>query len=253
MSISLNKVIPRYHGYIENGDSSKSVVRTIYSLFNRYPNQTSEVKKFLNDSNSKTKMLIIGTSQGQEPLTHIQSALEIAQSKHKNIEDVLDMSLIEAAEQMPIFDKADKYASKAAVNFLENLYKDSSKSYFSTPFETVVEKMKKQNSKKDVILFNNVIQHINYGKNQENEEAVLKSIDDLIDLTNDDGLFCFTCEPIVLKDYEHIRNCYNKVLNMLQNKGFVRISNGIYKKINPNTITQSQRAQALVNTITSQS
>ena len=121
MSISLNKFVPRYHGYIENGDSSKAVVRTIYSLFNRYPNQTTEVKKFLNDSPSKTKMLIIGTSQGQEPLTHIQSAFEIAQDKHKNIDDILDLNLIEAAEQMPIFDRADKYSSKTALDFLQNL------------------------------------------------------------------------------------------------------------------------------------
>ena len=245
MPINLNKIIPKYNGYIKNGDSSKAVVRTLYSFFNRYPEQISEIKKMLQNSSQKTKMLIIGVSQGQEPLTHIQSAYEVAKMKKQKIEDILDLSLIEASEQIPIFDKAEEYADKDSIEFLKNIYKDSSKAHFSTPFETIVSDMKKQNSKKDIILFNNVIQHLNYGKNGENEESIINSIDELTDLINPDGLFCFTCEPLVLQNYKHINNSYNKVCNMLSKKGFIQIEKGIYKKTNYKTITQAQKAQAL--------
>lgn len=248
MGISLEKPIIAYKGYSGLKDGSYTTT-TIYSFINRYEKQIEAVNQFLNKAKDKVKMLFIGVAQGEEALTHLQTAENIALKKGKKLANVVDLTLVEAACPIEInYKKAkDAHISQSCIDFLKELYQDKTKTHFETPFEKFIPKQIKKGEKQDIVFFNNVLQHVDFGKNEENSAKILQSIEDMIDSINDEGLFCFSVEKFILAKYPNTQKYYNIVLEMLNKKGFREISQGVFQKqkVSNIEIDNAQKAQAL--------
>ena len=83
-------------GYRDEGLDPKFVAPTRHarttccSSINRYPEQTAHIRNLMQTRiNAPLSILNIGVAQGQEPLTHINSAFEVAQTSGKKISDVV--------------------------------------------------------------------------------------------------------------------------------------------------------------------
>ena len=75
---------------------------TCFSSIGRYPEQTSHIKKLISKrAQSPLNRLDIGVAQGQEPLTHINSAFELAKSRGKKISDFIDLTTVDILREPP--------------------------------------------------------------------------------------------------------------------------------------------------------
>ena len=220
--------MPNYNPVIDQMVPTRHSRRTCYSEFNRYPNQTEYIKSMMAEKREGAlKVLNIGVAQGQEPLTHINSAFELSKNSAKTISDFIDLKTIDILKYPPRLTAASRYLDSSVSNYLNNIYDTrSGKSYWGTPIETVTEKLLSEGEKQDVVLFNNVIQHMNIS-----DENLLKFSEQLADLVSDKGVMCFTMENDNHSNREYYRR-YIIMLNALKNKGFSEISKGIYKRIN---------------------
>ena len=185
---------------------------------NRYPVQEGFVEGMMHESYEKgqpLRVLNIGVSDGREALSYIQMASGVA--GENAIDKALDLELVEY-DKIPLIKKANlgEAVSDSAYNYLENLY-NTPKAHFLTPFQPFVKELKDKNEKRDVVLFNNVIQWIDY---KVPEEKMIEDMQNLIDVVEDDGLFCMSCVESMLKKDPQVKSLFDKTINMLQSQGF---------------------------------
>lgn len=219
-----------YRKYLDIQAPTRHLMTTCFSEFNRYPAQTEFIRNMMSvKRNGALKILNIGVAQGQEPLTHIKSAFELSQASSKTISDFLDLKVVDILSTPPELPKEAKSLNNAVVNHLMNIYDTrSGKSFWSTPIEQFVDSLLQKGEKQDVILFNNVLQHMS----TKNEQNLPKIFDKLTDLVAENGIFCFASigtfifSPITEKRY-------NSMLKILKSKNFIEIgeNSGIYKKL----------------------
>lgn len=230
--ISLDK--PKIITYDENGEIVERYARLTgtgkegspeYSFFNRYPNQMSKIKQEMRESFEKgkpLKVLNIGVSQGQEALGYVQMAADLA--GEGQVDKALDLDLVEYAIKIPIVDNNfPENIKKSSRDYLENLYQ-SPKAHFGTPFQKYVKELKDRGEKRDVVLFNNVIQHLDY---EVGDEVMMKDMENLADIVEDNGLLCMTSNQ---RDVEKVGSLMQKSEEMFSRRGFEKIDDGIFQK-----------------------
>ncbi|MCR4880652.1 MAG: hypothetical protein K6A44_01685 [bacterium] len=199
---------------------------TCYSKMNRYPEQVGHIKTLMGERTAAPlKIFDIGVAQGQEPLTHINSAFEIAQHSGKKLSDVIDLTTVDILREPPKLPCEAAALPKPVLGHLEKVY-SSGKSFWATPIETVTETLLKTGQKQDVILFNNVIQHMS----PKNEPALFKFFEKLVDLVAPKGTFCFSCERSAIFRGQIPFDRVKKMLSVLKSKGFVKIAAGIFTR-----------------------
>ena len=198
-----------------------------YSIFNRYPDQMVKIQKGMNESFEKgkpLKVLNIGVSQGQEPLGYVQMAADLA--GEDQVENALDLDVVEFAIKIPIIDNNfPDSIKKSSRDYLEGLY-NSPKAHFGTPFQKYVKELKDRGEKRDVVLFNNVIQHLDYGVGVD---AMLEDIKNLADIVEDNGILCMACNQ---RKVEKVDNLLNRSEEMLYERGFEKEGDDIFRKTN---------------------
>lgn len=234
--ISLDK--PKITTYDENGNIVERYARLVgtgkegspeYSSFNRYPDQMSKIKQEMNESFEKgkpLKVLNIGVAQGQEALGYVQMAADLA--GENQVDKALDLDLVEYAIKIPIIDNNfPENIKKSSRDYLESLYQ-SPKAHFGTPFQKYVKELKDRGEKRDVVLLNNVIQHLDYSVG---DEVMLKDMENLSDIVEDNGLLCMTSNQ--RNNHEKVGNLMDRSEEMLFGRGFEKVGDGIFKKTNP--------------------
>ena len=201
---------------------------TCYSSINRYPEQTSYIKRLMAQRvQSPLSILNIGVAQGQEPLTHINSAFELAKSTGKKIPDFIDLTTVDILREPPQLAYQSSVMPKEVIGHLEKIYNPASgKSLWATPVEKAVETIAKSGKKPDVVLFNNVIQHMS----PKNEHAIHNFLKRLVGLVSPKGTICFTCERSAIfrgaASFERVK----KMLKLLKSNGFLKIASGIFTR-----------------------
>ena len=219
-----------YREYLDLQVPTRHLMTTCFSEFNRYPAQTEFIKSLMSSKrNGALKVLNIGVAQGQEPLTHIKSAFDLSQTSSKTISDFLDLKTVDILSTPPELPRGAESLNRAIVNHLRNIYDPrSQKSFWSTPVEQFVDNLLQKGEKQDVILFNNVIQHMS----TNNEQNLPKIFDKLTDLVAENGIFCFTPLSEYVINPRISRRCYY-MHTILKSKNFVEVgeNSGIYKKL----------------------
>ena len=172
-------------------------------------------------------ILDIGVAQGQEPLTHINSAFELAKSTGKKISDFIDLTTVDILREPPQLAYESSVMPKEVIGHLEEIYNPASgKSLWATPVEKAVETIAQSGKKPDVILFNNVIQHMS----PKDEPAIHKFLEKLVGLVSPKGTICFTCERNAIfrgkVPFERVK----KMIKLLKSNGFLKIAAGIFTK-----------------------
>lgn len=222
-------------GYRDDGAFNKSFCAptmhrktTCFSSINRYPEQTNHIKNLMSErTQTPLSILDIGVAQGQEPLTHINSAFELAQKTGKRIPDFIDLTTVDILREPPQLAYQSSVFPKEVIGHLEKVYSPASgKSFWGTPIESVVETLAKSGKKPDVVLFNNVIQHMS----PKNESAIHKFLEKLVELVSPKGTICFTCERNAIFQGEVPFARVKKMLSALKSKGFLKIASGIFTR-----------------------
>ena len=225
-------IIKVYDKYGNVTEAALQMSKTHTSWFNRYPEQTNEVGKLMHESYERgkpLKVLNIGVSQGQEAMGYIQMASNLA--GEDKINNALDLELVEHAVEIPITkDKLPENISESSRDYLKNLYQ-TDKAHFGTPFQKYVKELKDKGEKRDVVLFNNVIQHLDY-KNKTSEE-MSKDMENLADIVDTNGLLCITCEGQARR-HQKVDALINSTTEMLKTRGFYEESNGVFRKLPEN-------------------
>ena len=94
------------YGELNTVTPTRHLNYTGYSKMSRYPEQVQEVKaRMIAKRNGSLKVLNIGVAQGQEPLTHINTAFELSQNSAKTISDFLDLKTVDIlhfAPELPV-------------------------------------------------------------------------------------------------------------------------------------------------------
>lgn len=224
-------------GYRDDGTFDKRLYAptrhrrtTCFSLINRYPEQTRYIIKRMQmaqRAKSPLSILDIGVAQGQEPLTHINSAFKLAKKTGGKISDFIDLTTVDILREPPQLAYESSVMPKEVIGHLEKIYNPASgKSLWATPVETAVERLLKSGKKSDVVLFNNVIQHMS----PKDEPAIHKFLEKLVDLVSPKGTVCFTCERHSIFQgpvpFERVK----KMLSVLKSKGFLKIATGIFTR-----------------------
>ena len=213
--INLEKSKMTYRDKEGNLVETNDAIHMFYSVFDRYPIQKSEVQGAMRESLENGKPLSvmnIGVAQGQEALGYIQMASDMV--GEDSIDDALDLELVEYADQTTI---APNYhighISDSSVNYLRNLF-DTPKAHFGTPFQEYAKDLKEKGEKRDVILFNNVIQHLDYSVPKEQMREDVKN---LVDLVADGGMFCMSCNQY--RNLAEVRELFDDTVKILEEEG----------------------------------
>lgn len=213
--INLEKSKMTYRDKEGNLVETNDAIHMFYSVFDRYPIQKSEVQGAMRESleNGKPLSVVnIGVAQGQEALGYIQMASDMVGDD--SIDDALDLELVEYADQTTI---APNYhighISDSSVNYLKNLF-DTPKAHFGTPFQEYAKDLKEKGEKRDVILFNNVIQHLDYSVPKEQMREDMKN---LVDLVADGGMFCMSCNQY--RNLAEVRELFDDTVKILEEEG----------------------------------
>ena len=201
---------------------------TCYSEINRYPEQTSHIKGLMTQkAQTPISILNIGVAQGQEPLTHINSAFELAKKTGREIPDFIDLTTVDILREPPKLPCQAANMPKEVIDHLEKIYSPASgKSFWATPIETVTETLLKSGKKQDVVLFNNVIQHMS----PKNESIIHKFLERLVELVAPKGTLCFTCEKNAMFKGQIPFDRVKKMLGALKSNGFLKIASGIFTR-----------------------
>ena len=201
---------------------------TCYSKINRYPEQTEHIKTLMaSKKDSALKVLNIGVAQGQEPLTHINSAFNLAKKTGRSISDLIDLTTMDILREPPQLAFESTSIPNDVIHHLEKVYSPTSgKSFWGTPVESAVEAMIKSGKKQDVVLFNNVIQHMS----PKNEPAIHRFLERLPELVAPKGTLCFTCERNAIFGGQISFDRVKKMLSVLKSKGFLKIVTGIFTR-----------------------
>ena len=216
------------YGRLNSISPTRHHTKTCCSCFSRYPKQVEEVKSRMSTKrNGPLKVLNIGVAAGQEPLTHINSAFELSQNSSKTISDFLDLKTVDIQICPPELIPHDlEKLNPSVLNHLKNIYDSrSNKSFWGMPIENFAQKLLQANDKQDVILFNNVIQHMV----PESEEVLQKTFEELADLVNPKGIICAEIESYVCENPEVMQRL-ELLKEILKSKNFTEISNGIFQK-----------------------
>ena len=214
------------YGGLDKVPPTRHFITTCCSEFNRYPEQTNYIKGMMSDSKRTRplKLLNIGVSQGQEPLTHIKSAYELSQTFAKKISDYLDLTTVDILRFPPELPDEAQTLDINIVKHLQDIYSCPEKSFWSMPIENFVDRLTQNGEKKDVILFNNVIQHMS----ADNEKKLPEFFRKLADLIAPNGILC---SALVKRDHSQlVIDRYKNMLDTLKAKNFVEIISGIFKK-----------------------
>ncbi len=217
-----------------NGETAggKQQRKTYYSTFNRYPEQYENAKAMMQEAYREgrpLKVMNIGVSQGQEALEYVQRASEVAGAE--NIQNVLDLDLVEYAEKIPLIEgNVRENITQESYNYLKNLY-NTPKAHFGTAFQDYVKEVKEKGEQRDIILFNNVIQHLVYdGTPEERLQKCLGDIQNMADVVADGGTLCMACEPHVVEGNPETKMRFEGAKALLKQDGFTEIKEGIFKK-----------------------
>jgi predicted SnoaL-like aldol condensation-catalyzing enzyme len=226
---------------------SHAVIERFCSMFNRYPEQQKEIAGAMQESLEKGKPLSvvnIGVAQGQEALGYIQMASDMA--GEESIGDALDLELVEYAAQIPIvsLDSVEgrkSGISQSSVNYLKNLL-DTPKAHFSTPFQEYAKSLKEKGDKRDVILFNNVIQHLDY--DNTSKEQMREDMANLADIIADGGMICMTTNQYMKPDSPEATELFDDAVKIFEEKGLVgEVKNigGAWSNIGQQAIFRKQK------------
>ncbi|MCQ2957921.1 MAG: hypothetical protein MJ180_03350, partial [Candidatus Gastranaerophilales bacterium] len=225
-------------GYSEKTDTmlpTKHHTKTCSSEFSRYPEQVAIIQKLMQaKTDTPLSILNIGVAAGQEPLTYINLAYQVAKSSGKKISDIIDLTTSDLLASPPDFVNGTRETfPEDVIKFYEYICDSrSQKSNWNTPVEQL-----KVNEKKDVVLFNNVLQHM---KDSSELKATLEY---LADSVKDDGVFCFEISGHKLQDFEVQR--LQMMHDILKAKGFVETSegSGIFRKTSVKTQSKSSAVE----------
>ena len=201
---------------------------TCFSSINRYPEQTEHIRNLMQArTNTPLSVLNIGVAQGQEPLTHINSAFELAKNTGKKISNFIDITTVDILREPPQLAYQSSVFPREVIGHLEKVYNPASgKSFWGTPIEKIAETFLKSGKKSDVILFNNVIQHMS----PKNEPSVHNFLEKLVEMVSPKGTICFTCEKNAIFRGEVPFARVKKMLGILKSKGFLKIASGIFTR-----------------------
>lgn len=206
----------------EDGDIAEStdLSHRFCSEFDRYPEQQKEIASAMRESLEKGRPLSvvnIGVSRGQEALGYIQMASDMA--GEESIGDALDLELVENAVQVPIvsLSNAGGRVSESSVNYLKDLF-DTPKAHFDTPFQKYAKDLKERGEKRDVVLFNNVLQWLDYGVPKE---QMREDMANLADIVADGGMLCMTTNQYMNPDRSEVTELFDDTVRMLEERGFV--------------------------------
>ena len=203
------------------------LTRTCYSEFSRYPKQIEEIRaRMLAKRDGALRVLDIGVAQGQEPLTHIETAFELSKGSAKSISNFLDLKTADVLMFAPELPAEAAGLDSAIIKHLENIYDPrSGKSIWGKPIEDVIGSLLQRGEKQDVILFNNVIQHME----PKSEQALQTTCEQIADLVAPNGILCAAIEKERLTEPSVIRRM--EILHkILKEKNFVEIGDGIFQK-----------------------
>lgn len=196
---------------------TRDVIHTFYSSFNRYPAQKEAVSGAMQESikeNRPLSVVNIGVAQGQEALGYIQMASDM--TGENSIDDALDLELVEYADKTTISPNYHfAHISDSSAKYLENLF-NTPKAHFGTPFQQFAKELKDKGEKRDVVLFNNVIQHLDYSVP---EDQMREDMANLADIVADGGMLCMTCNQYT-KEPE-VRKLFDDTVKILEEKGFL--------------------------------
>ena len=203
--------------------------KTHYSKFERYETQMSEIEQKMREayeSGKPLQVLNIGVAEGQEALGYIQMASNLA--GEDKISDALDLELVEYAREIPVTNgKMPEGYKESSREYLKKLY-NSEKAHFGTPFQGFVKEMREKGEKRDVVLFNNVIQHLDYKTPTKAE--MLSDMENLAAVVADNGILCMTCEGFVIEGHPEVRELIEATRQMLVLHGFTEEEQGIFRK-----------------------
>ena len=202
---------------------------TCFSKMDRYPEQVAFVKELMEQTKKKPlRVLDIGVAQGQEPLTHIKSAFDLAQKTGRRIASFLNLKTVDILKTPPPLSYEATTLPVEVLAFLAKIYRsDFGRSFWGMPIEKVAEMLLKTGRKFDVVLFNNVIQHMS----PKNEPILPSCFEKLTDLVSSKGNFCFSCERKVMLGPSPIPNRRVQIMmDVLSRKNFVKIAKGIFTR-----------------------
>lgn len=218
-----------YKEFLDWAAPTRHLNKTCFSYFNRYPLQTNFIKNMMMSSkDGALKILNIGVSQGQEPLTHINSAFYLSKTSNRPISDFIDLKTVDILREPPALCAEATDLDSKVVGFLRNVYDSrSGKSMWGMPVEQVIEQMLKKGDKQDVILFNNVLQHMAY----QDLDVLFGKIDGLVKLVKDKGIFCFSVSGHTLDTRETV--LVERMKNLLKQNNFEEVvaQSGIYRRV----------------------
>ncbi len=202
---------------------------TCFSKLNRYPEQVAFIKELMEQRKKKPlRVLDIGVAQGQEPLTHIKSAFDLAQRTGRRISSFLNLKTVDILKTPPPLSYEATSLPIEVLAFLAKIYRSNSgRSFWGIPIEKVTEELLKKGRKFDVVLFNNVIQHMS----PQNEPILPSFFEKLTELVSSKGNLCFSCEKKVILGPSPIPNKrVQEMMNVLKSKNFVKIAKGIFTR-----------------------
>ena len=196
--------------------------KTFFSRFDRYPEQQMEIAGAMRESLEKGKPLSvvnIGVAQGQEALGYIQMASDMV--GEESISDALDLELVEYADQIPIasldnIEGRRGNINESSVNYLKGLF-DTPKAHFGTPFQEYAKSLKEKGGKRDVILFNNVIQHLDY--DNTSKEQMREDMANLADIVADGGMICMTTNQYMSPKHPEVKELFDDAVKIWEEKG----------------------------------
>ena len=203
------------------------LTRTCCSEFSRYPQQVEEIRsRMMTKRDGALRVLDIGVAQGQEPLTHIGTAFELSKGSAKSISNFLDLKTADVLMFAPELPTEAACLDSAVIRHLEHIYDPrSGKSIWGKPIEDVIGSLLQKGEKQDVVLFNNVIQHME----PKSEQALQTTCEQIADLVAPNGILCAAIEPNRLAEPQTARRI--EILHkILKDKNFVKIGDGIFQK-----------------------
>jgi len=230
--VNLTKPTIEYNGYRGIPGGTRYLKKTIYSAFNRYPEQIPIIGQLMEKKDGPLRMLNVGIAQGEEPLTYLKAAFDIHKKQPlRNVPNILDLYMVDAMRHFTLHPQAKDYCSPEAIEHLNNLARIKGKTFMGTPIETFVQKPPLKSF--DVILFNNVLQHMDHS----DTKSSLSAIEKLMKMVKKGGILCM--EPELegleglarkMQNSELANSLYEKIESLLQELDFKKIAKATFKR-----------------------
>jgi hypothetical protein len=144
----------------------------------------------------------------------------------------LDLRTVDILKSPPLLPIEANNMPVDVISYLESIYDSrSGKSTWGTPIEKAAGELLEKGEKQDVILFNNVIQHMQ----PKDEKELKKTFEQIADLTAPNGVICADIEDFVVqcnrsKNGISVQEKLELFHDVLKNKNFKEIGKNIFEK-----------------------